>query len=494
MSLTRPVTSRKISHLLLTGHNPFSPPSSSSSSSSPSSYRQSPSNPCLTRIPFKTWLSQIGREIDTFNGPLSYQINSISTSPSSHTLISYKNFKGIDRVLSLGRNESGQLGIGFCSQEGTRGLLEGFKGESILDLKTGNQSSWLLIKQDEKSNKLYSIGNLSRGKLGLPQLYSSSTTSEEEEEREPVMKVLPRATLVDTVELEEKSGKILQIESGFEHLLILTESGDLYGCGCNTDGQLSILPPRDVYSLTKIELPKEIVTQQGGIEKIVAGGDTSGLITKSGKLFTWGNSEYSQAGQGKKIDQILQPLIVPLPEETRIIDYKCGGSFGILLDGYGALGYLPTSPTTSSSSTDNNHYNPIPTLVPTLSSSTIGLTSPITRIRACSNYAVAISDKPTTSGGGGGGKLWSWGINSPFGRLGLGSISRDRDNNGEGSRGMKVEPFVIEPRELRIPFQELGIQQHNDEEEGGKCNWEIGIVELGSDGMWVEIKEEKEIL
>jgi len=115
--------------------------------------------------------------------------------------------------------------------------------------------------------------------------------------------------------------------------------------------------------LTKIPLPESINSQEGGIEKIVAGGDTSGFITKSGKLFTWGNSvrlsssslsrfaaneiglvgcaqEYAQAGHGKKIDQIVSPLYVNAQETflekhggRRIVDYQCGGSFGVLLDG-----------------------------------------------------------------------------------------------------------------------------------------------------------------
>jgi len=139
-----------------------------------------------------------------------------------------------------------------------------------------------------------------------------------EEHDEPVMKILPRATLVDTESfIAQESGTIVQIETGYEHLLLLTgelntpfllctvlvlnscadtlfafsaESGDLYGTGCNTDGQLGLSHSRDVYQLTKIPLPESINSREGGIERIVAGGDTSGFITKSGKLFTWGNS------------------------------------------------------------------------------------------------------------------------------------------------------------------------------------------------------------
>lgn len=147
MAVTRPATHRSISHLLLSGHNPLSPPSTSQSSSALLS-RQSPSNPSLSPIPFNTWLSQLGREVDTYPLQNYNQIHSISSS-TGHSLICYRNSRGVDRVIGLGRNESGQLGIGFTSQEGTRGLVEGFEGESVLKVKTAVQASYLLVKEDD---------------------------------------------------------------------------------------------------------------------------------------------------------------------------------------------------------------------------------------------------------------------------------------------------------------------------------------------------------
>ena len=70
------------------------------------------------------------------------------------------------------------------------------------------------------------------------------------------------------------------------------ESGDIFGSGCNTDGQLGLGHANDVHSLTRLRVPDsfEVENREGGIDKVVAGGDSSGFITKSGKLFTWGNS------------------------------------------------------------------------------------------------------------------------------------------------------------------------------------------------------------
>lgn len=52
----------------------------------------------------------------------------------------------VDRVFAAGRNESGQLAIGYNSQEGTRNLVQGFKGDGIIQAACSLQSSYLLLK------------------------------------------------------------------------------------------------------------------------------------------------------------------------------------------------------------------------------------------------------------------------------------------------------------------------------------------------------------
>lgn len=69
------------------------------------------------------------------------------------------------------------------------------------------------------------------------------------------------------------------------------ENGEIWGAGCNTDGQLGLGDGElsDVYQMTKMELPHEVI-KQGGPRHIQAGADTSALITESGQIWTWGNS------------------------------------------------------------------------------------------------------------------------------------------------------------------------------------------------------------
>lgn len=118
--------SRAVSHLLLAGHNPVSPPLAYSSPTA----RQSPSNPSLTAVPFGHWLGAVGRARDVEAG---WRLCGSGIGPGhGHALVAYRNGLGDERVFAAGRNEAGQLGIGYASQEDTRGLVEGFRGSALL--------------------------------------------------------------------------------------------------------------------------------------------------------------------------------------------------------------------------------------------------------------------------------------------------------------------------------------------------------------------------
>ncbi|GAA5821445.1 hypothetical protein JCM3770_007085 [Rhodotorula araucariae] len=468
VSATR-ASSRSVSHLLLAGLNPLSPPASASHSAGP--VRQNPSNPTLAPVPFHGWLASVGREIDT-TAPLRLRPASVSAG-AGHQLVAYRNYEGVDRVFALGRNEAGQLGVGFASQEGTRALVEGFDGDEVLAVRAGVQASYVLVR-DRDSTRLFSMGNLARGRLGHPALFPPADPSEDHQE--PRQYTLPYASVVP---LPEGVGPIKQIEAGFEHLLVLTETGELYGTGCNTDGQLGLgNAAADVYQLTRVPLPSE-VDMEGGVERISAGADTSALVTRSGSVWTWGNSEYAQGMHGEKIDQIASPLRVNtapfLPSNRRVVDYRCGGSFALALDdhgsvysaGYGALGLgAPASATTTPSTTT-------PARIERLEG------AGVKRIRAGWGYGAAVRDQGNESA------LWTWGLNTAHGRLGLGL------GPGLDARGVVQRP-AHEPCEVRLPVRELGLEDAAGAA-GEGATWAIGEVECGMESMWVEVTVDEEL-
>ena len=70
---------------------------------------------------------------------------------------------------------------------------------------------------------------------------------------------------------------------------------------------------------------------------VSAGGDTSFAWSKAGRVWAWGNSEYGQAGHGKPIDRINEPLEATGPLKDAgvqgIKQIVVGGSFAAILDG-----------------------------------------------------------------------------------------------------------------------------------------------------------------
>ncbi|GAA6062705.1 hypothetical protein JCM10212_002256, partial [Sporobolomyces blumeae] len=217
--------------------------------------------------------------------------------------------------------------------------------------------------------------------------------------------------------------------------------------------------------------------------------------------------------------------------------------------GFGALGRssvpdprAPTRPSSSSSSRSPSRtlYDPVPTRIDALS----GLG--ITRIRAGYGYACAISDHgrgqgSTTSSSPCSSelpRLWTWGLNNPYGRLGVGISSptlresrrrvRTSENGSEGidadleregkesneatresSVTDRIERHVYEPREVEIPLERIGIERrydggarHDGDDQGqhepGRRveptrDWALGDVELGQDTMWVVVDQTVEV-
>jgi alpha-tubulin suppressor-like RCC1 family protein len=227
-SLIRPATARRtLSHLLLAGCNPLSPPLAYTSGTAA---RQSPSNSSITPVPLSNWLGSVGRAEDVAEG---WKLLPGGLAAGlAHALLAYRS-AGSDRVFAVGRNEAGQLGIGFASQEDTRGMVEGFGGEEILQAAASSQSSYLLLRKQgelrlpahavissltapQDSSALYSLGNLSRGRLGQPAFYPPP---ELEPHQEPILHLLSRAT---EVRLPPELARAKALATGFEHLLVLS--------------------------------------------------------------------------------------------------------------------------------------------------------------------------------------------------------------------------------------------------------------------------------
>lgn len=307
---------------------------------------------------------------------------------------------GVSKVFGIGRNTHAQLGLGFASQEATRGMftasLEGSGG--VQKVVAGSGFSFVVTSADTGS-MVYGFGNDTLGQLGscAPQAtisgsadpYDISTRLPGSDVAQLRLLPLPKRISIDSSEhtafhegREGSSGwRVIDLAAGIDHSLLLLERElngfriqSLLTTGLNTDGQLGSTPPSKSSSLpihplitrhfTPVPLPLEpiptaINTDAGQITAVVAHADTSYALTRTGELWVWGNSEYGQSFAGVH-DRLPIPIHLPNPLPAAYSEYDlssgsgprikklvAGGSYAAILDNNGRVwvcGFLPSTP------------------------------------------------------------------------------------------------------------------------------------------------------
>ncbi|CEH14004.1 hypothetical protein CBOM_01887 [Ceraceosorus bombacis] len=305
------------------------------------------------------------------------------------------------RIATFGRNTHGQLGLGFTSHEATWGIVRGgYWGEGGVKLvKMGNAAGFIVTELDvlheqeleleqeleqaqqqqqteqEKrtsaTHALFAFGNHTTGQLGLTDPsspYSSSLASQTSQSGEPQMELYsaPRRVLFkrsDASEMNKRRGnesdtnegmRVMDVAQGLDHTILLIErcgTGDqeqeVWVTGINTDGQLGLgssdSSPR---FLTRSFLRLETFWHASDpLMLIRASGDTSLAQSRSGRVWTWGNSEYAQAFGGEVQEAIRQPVEVTASVKDALREGlgpkeegpKLGGSWAVMLDTWGRV-------------------------------------------------------------------------------------------------------------------------------------------------------------
>lgn len=88
---------------------------------------------------------------------------------------------------------------------------------------------------------------------------------------------------------------IVKVATGRSHSLLLLSSGDVYGCGSNTQGQLGL---GDSKAAVKDALRFVRIPALVGIKDISCGYEHSLASDRYGRLFTFGHPQYGQLGHG----------------------------------------------------------------------------------------------------------------------------------------------------------------------------------------------------
>ncbi|XP_065063407.1 probable E3 ubiquitin-protein ligase HERC4 [Rhopilema esculentum] len=225
------------------------------------------------------------------------------------------------QVYSAGSNESKQLGHEKRGSEPEKlNILE----TQIIKLVACGEAFTIVLNAD---NQLYSFGSNDKGQLGY------RTQGKKFSERPRIIKALNPS----------KSSKIVQVSCGGSHCLALLSNGKIFSWGNNENGQLG--RGKD-FSFT--EVPKEITALSSlPIYMIAAGGSHSFALTVSGTLFAWGRNKFGQLGLGDDKARSIPEEVKSL--RSKFITYVCCGEehtvvltkFGRVFSfGYGGKGQL----------------------------------------------------------------------------------------------------------------------------------------------------------
>ncbi|KAJ9473837.1 hypothetical protein PHBOTO_003910 [Pseudozyma hubeiensis] len=292
------------------------------------------------------------------------------------------------KVFALGRNTHAQLGLGFTSQEATRGMVTGeFAGEGGVSMLAAGNGFSFIVTSSTRGGKVFAFGNDTLGQLGSNSLEGAKTGEDAYDVSirsgtEPQLKLLPLPREVRVGGGEEEGGwEVKSISAGLDHSLMLVEKvvngwrvQRVLSTGLNTDGQLGLtekekegcVPIEPLIERGFREVPIDLSPQpvetngEAGTEivEVVCGADTSYALTAGGDLWVWGNSEYGQSFAGIH-DRIVAPLFVPNPLPDAYHHHSisfdpllppkfqklvAGGSFAAILDTQGRIwvvGYGP---------------------------------------------------------------------------------------------------------------------------------------------------------
>ncbi|KAK7097783.1 E3 ubiquitin-protein ligase HERC2-like isoform X3 [Littorina saxatilis] len=198
-------------------------------------------------------------------------------------------------VYSWGEGEDGKLGHGNRSPCDRPRVIESLRGREVVDVAAGGAHSACITS----SGELFTWGKGRYGRLG-------HGDSEDQ----------PRPKLVEAL----KNHRVTDIAcgSGDAQTLCITDDDHVWSWGDGDYGKLG----RGGSDGCKI--PMKIDFLQGlGVSKVECGSQFSVALTKSGAVYTWGKGDYHRLGHGTD-DHVRRPRRVSALQGKKVIDVACG--------------------------------------------------------------------------------------------------------------------------------------------------------------------------
>ncbi|NWW09868.1 RPGR regulator, partial [Oreocharis arfaki] len=180
-----------------------------------------------------------------------------------------------------------------------------FKNDKPVLLSCGDEHTAIITGK----GKLYMFGSNDWGQLGLG---SKNTVS--------------KPTCVKALKPEKPKLAVC----GRNHTLVYTEKGNVYAAGGNSEGQLGL---GDTEERTTFHLIS-FFTNQHKIKQLSAGSYTSAAVTEDGQLFVWGDNSEGQIGLANEASVSI-PCKVDIGKPVSAV--SCGYYHSALITGDGEL-------------------------------------------------------------------------------------------------------------------------------------------------------------
>ncbi|KFP29506.1 X-linked retinitis pigmentosa GTPase regulator, partial [Colius striatus] len=180
-----------------------------------------------------------------------------------------------------------------------------FKNDEPVLISCGDEHTAVVTGK----GKLYMFGSNNWGQLGLG---SKNTVS--------------KPTCVKALKPE----KVKLAVCGRNHTLVYTEKGNVYAAGGNTEGQLGL---GDTEERTTFHLIS-FFTNQHKIKQLAAGSYTSAAVTEDGQLFVWGDNSEGQIGLA---DESFVSVPCQVDVGKPVSSVSCGYYHSALITGDGEL-------------------------------------------------------------------------------------------------------------------------------------------------------------
>ncbi|XP_071539192.1 X-linked retinitis pigmentosa GTPase regulator-like isoform X2 [Panulirus ornatus] len=206
------------------------------------------------------------------------------------------------RVFMIGSNDMGQLGLGSTKPVNKPSCIKSLKPEKALHIACGRSHTLVSCV----SGSVYVWGHNGDGQLGTGDLDD-------------------RLSPIQVLKLDIPP---VAVVAGSTHSAVLTETGEIYIWGNNSEGQLG-LDVGEQLTPALLTIPDPVVNIACGYYHTVA-------VTASGQAYAWGESDHGKLGlPGSQVPFHRHPQVVPLPE--KIVQVAAGSAHTLFLSESGAV-------------------------------------------------------------------------------------------------------------------------------------------------------------